>query len=130
MNLLDASATALAAAEALLARARGNLASRVVRAGAVDPGRLDAEQIAAHGLAWMATYIAALRQLREWAARLDATGELGEAQRLILMVGFGEYLAQLCGGIAMGQGEIARPHDLGLGDGDLAPLRRDPLIAG
>src|ERR1700733_7729062 len=123
MNLLDAGANALAAAEALFARGRGNLASRVVRDGAVDAGRLDTEQIAAHGLAWMATYVAALRQLREWAVRLDEAGELGEAQFLIFAVGFGEYLAQLAGGIAMGQGEIARPSELGLSESDLAPLR-------
>ena len=123
MALLTDTAAALAAAEALLARARGNLASLVVRDGSVAADRLDAEQIAAHGLAWMATYVAALRQLREWAARLDEAGELGEAHRLILAVGFGEYSAQLCGGIAMGQGEIARPRELGLGEDDLTPLR-------
>jgi (2S)-methylsuccinyl-CoA dehydrogenase len=130
MNPLEESAAALAAADALLARARGNLALRVTNGGAVDAGRLDADQIAAHGLAWMATYVAALRQLRDWALRLDGAGALGEAQPLILAVGFGEYLAQLSGGIAMGQGEIARPQDLGLGDEDLAPLRASPLVAG
>jgi (2S)-methylsuccinyl-CoA dehydrogenase len=122
MESLTTSTAALAAAEALLVTARGRLAARVMRDGAVDSARLDAEQIAAHGLAWMATYVAALRQLRFWGARLDEAGHLGEPQRLILEVGFGEYLAQLCGGIAMGQGEIARPQDLGLGDADLAPL--------
>ena len=130
MELLPATAAALDAAEALLARARSNLSGRVVRDGAVDAGRLDEEQIAAHGLAWMATYVAALRQLRGWAVRLDEAGELGEPQRPILAVGFGEYLAQLAGGIAMGQGEIARPHDLGLSDNDLTPLRASPLVAG
>jgi (2S)-methylsuccinyl-CoA dehydrogenase len=125
-QLLDATADALAAVEALVGRARANLAGRVGTAA----GGLDAEQIPAHGFAWMATYAAALRQLREWAGRLDAGGEFGEAQRLVLTVGFGEYLAQICGGIAMGQGEIARPFDLGLTEEDLVPLRRSPLIAG
>jgi (2S)-methylsuccinyl-CoA dehydrogenase len=129
-TLLDNSAAALAAADALLARARGNLAARVERDGAIDAARLDAEQLAAHGLAWMATYVAALRQLRGWAERLDDAGELGDAQRLILAVGFGEYLAQFAGGIAMGQGEIARPQDLGLTEDELAPLRRNPLATG
>ena len=110
----------------MLAQARRNLTSRIGN----DPARLDAEQIAAHGFAWMATYVAALRQLRDWATRLDEAGELGEAQRLILAGGFGEYLAQLCGGIAMGQGEIARPQDLDLSETDLAPLRNSPLMAG
>jgi (2S)-methylsuccinyl-CoA dehydrogenase len=128
--LLDHSGAALAVADALLARARGNLASRVERDGAVDAAKLDAEQLAAHGLAWMATYVAALRQLRHWARRLDEAGEFAEPQRLILAVGFGEYLAQLAGGIAMGQGEIARPQDLGIDDSELAPLRTSPLVAG
>ncbi|HEU0215195.1 MAG TPA: acyl-CoA dehydrogenase family protein [Stellaceae bacterium] len=125
-QLLDASADALAAVEALVGRARANLAARVGNNAAA----LDAEQIAAHGLAWLATYTAALRQLREWAARLDAAGELREPQQLLLAVGYGEYLAQICGGIAMGQGEIARPFDLGLTEDDLAPLRRSRFIAG
>jgi (2S)-methylsuccinyl-CoA dehydrogenase len=129
MNPLSNTVAALDAAEALLAKARANLASRVTRDGAVEAGLLDSEQLAAHALAWMATYVAALRQLRGWASRLDAAGELGEAQRLILAVGFGEYAAQLAGGIAMGQGEIARPQDLGLDDDDLAALRRSPLVA-
>jgi len=130
MSLLDSTAAALGAAEALLAQARANLSLRVAKDGAVDTARLDAEQLAAHALAWMATYVAALRQLREWSSRLDAAGELGEPQQLILAVGFGEYLAQLAGGIAMGQGEIARPQDLGLSDADLVPLRGSPLVAG
>jgi (2S)-methylsuccinyl-CoA dehydrogenase len=127
---LDSSAPALAAAEAALVQARGNLAARVMPGGRVDPSRLDQEQLAAHGLAWMATYVAALHQLREWGLRLDAAGEFGEPQRLILAVGFGEYLAQLIGGIAMGQGEIARPSELGLNESDLGPLRAAaaPLI--
>jgi (2S)-methylsuccinyl-CoA dehydrogenase len=125
-TLFDASAAALAAAETTLRQARTNLALKTND----DPRRLDAEQIAAHGLAWMATYVAALSKLRDWAMRLDEAGELGDAQKLILAVGFGEYLAQLCGGIAMGQGEFARPSDLGLGDADLGPLRAAaaPLI--
>jgi (2S)-methylsuccinyl-CoA dehydrogenase len=125
-EILQESADALAAVEALVGRARGNLGARV---GDNAVG-LDAEQIAAHGFAWMATYAAALRQLREWAARLDAAGGFGAAQRLILAVGFGEYLAQICGGIAMGQGEIVRPFELGLGEDVLAIVRRSPLIAG
>ena len=50
----------------------------------------------------------------------------GEPQRLILAVGFGEYLAQLAGGIAMGQGEIARPQDLGLERGRPGAVAREP----
>jgi (2S)-methylsuccinyl-CoA dehydrogenase len=130
MSLLNSTAAALRAAEALLTQAGANLSIRVVKDGSVNASRLDAEQLAAHALAWMATYVAALRQLREWALRLDAASEFTEAQRLILAVGFGEYLAQFAGGIAMGQGEIARPQDVRLSDADLVPLRNSPLVAG
>ncbi|MSO92429.1 MAG: acyl-CoA dehydrogenase [Rhodospirillales bacterium] len=71
-------------------------------------------QFALHGLAWMATYVAALRQMVAWARRLDASGTIAELERLILRAAFGEYLAQLSGGIAMSQGEIVRPADLGI----------------
>ena len=125
-EIFQESANALAVIEGLVAKARANLAARVGNNAAA----LDAEQIAAHGLAWLATYAAALRQLREWAGRLDAAGKFGDAQQLILAVGYSEYLAQICGGIAMGQGEIARPFDLDLTEDDLAPLRRSRLIAG
>ena len=81
-------------------------------AAASPPAALEADQFAAHGLAWVATYAEALRELAAWAARLDAAGRLGEIERLILQIGAGEYLAQLAGGIPMSQVEIARP-DLG-----------------
>jgi (2S)-methylsuccinyl-CoA dehydrogenase len=122
-EILSSTADALAAADTVLRRARSKLRERLAPDGAVAADRLDREQTAAHGLAWMATYVEALRQLREWALRLDAAGVLGEVEGLILAIGFGEYLAQLAGGIAMAQGEIARPQDLGLGEPDLAPLR-------
>jgi (2S)-methylsuccinyl-CoA dehydrogenase len=65
----------------------------------------------------------ALRQIRLWAARLDEAGEFGETEALILAVAYGDYLAQLAGGIAMAQSEIARPQDLGLAEDELGPLR-------
>ena len=45
---------------------------------------------------------------------------------------FDERAAKIEGGIAMAQGEICRPADLGLGAGDVAPLTaiRDRLIGG
>jgi len=121
---LALTAHGLAAAEEVLAAARRRLEEKVAPDGAVDPARLDAHQFAAHGLAWLATYVTALRELRRWATRLDAAHRFGETEQLILQVGFGEYLAQIQGGIALSQGEIARPADLGLDWESLAPLRR------
>jgi (2S)-methylsuccinyl-CoA dehydrogenase len=80
---------------------------------------LDRHQFAAHGLAWVATYVEALRQILAWAKRLETAGTLGEREKLILQSAFGEYLAQLQGGIALAPGEIARPADFGIEIGHL-----------
>jgi len=92
-------------------------------AGRLDPARLEAEQRAAHGLAWLATYVESLRQLAAWARRLEAGGRLGPAERLIVGIGFGEYLAQVFGGLPMSQGEIARLADLGVPAAAVAAAR-------
>ncbi len=108
--------SAVAAAEGLLNVARDRVAERVTVDGRVSGAALEADQTAAHGLAWLATYVESLRQLRGWWERLGS--EAGEAERLILQIGFGEYLWQIYGGIPMSQGEICRPQDLGLGQDD------------
>ena len=97
--------------------------------GRVSNRALEAEQSAAHALAWLATYSESLTRMRDWAEALEAEGRLGEMERLILQIGFGEYLAQVRGGIPMSQGEMARPADVGLEPGDLAALDA-PLVSG
>ncbi|WP_417519248.1 acyl-CoA dehydrogenase family protein [Minwuia sp.] len=82
--------------------------------GRIDAAKLESHQFAAHGLAWLATYVEALRELRNWAVRLDEDGKLGELERLILQAGYGEYLAQIGNGIPMNQQETVRPQDLGV----------------
>ena len=121
--LLAQTGRALGAAEMFLAAGRARLVVRVAPGGKVEHERFATEQLAAHALAWMASYVEALRQMRNWAVRLDEGGKLGEIEALILETAFGEYLAQLAGGIAMAQGEFARPQDLGLDDDEIAPLR-------
>ncbi|MFL5267792.1 MAG: acyl-CoA dehydrogenase family protein, partial [Stellaceae bacterium] len=121
--LLAATGEALSTAEIYLAAARARLFAQVAPDGRLALDRLANEQIAAHSFAWMASYVTALRQLRVWAVRLDEAGLLGEIDALILEIVFGEYLAQLAGGVPMAQAEFARPQDLGLGESDIAPLR-------
>ena len=111
ISLLD---EALAAAEAHLDEARGSVAARVQAGGRTDPALLERDQFAAHGFAWTATYVAGLREMLGWARRLEALDRLTELDRLVLQAAFGEYLAQLAGGIAISQGEVVRPADLGL----------------
>jgi (2S)-methylsuccinyl-CoA dehydrogenase len=122
-TLLATTERALGAAETFLAAVRARLVTRVAPDGAVEPKRFTAEQLAGHAFAWMASYVEALRQLRNWAVRLDDGGMLGEAEALILEIAYGEYIAQLVGGIPMAQGEFARPQDFGLADEEVAPLR-------
>ncbi|HEX3348822.1 MAG TPA: acyl-CoA dehydrogenase family protein [Acetobacteraceae bacterium] len=86
----------------------------VAPGGRIDSALLEAEQRRVHGFAWIATVVEGLAQLHGWAARLDLAGRLGAGEELLLRIGFGEYLAQLIGGLPMGQNEIVRPVDLGL----------------
>jgi (2S)-methylsuccinyl-CoA dehydrogenase len=121
--LLAATGRALDAAESFLAAARAQLAARVAPDGAVNPELFQAHQFAGHALAWVAASVEGLRQIRNWARRLDDAGALGAAEALILEIAYGEYLAQLAGGIPMAQGEFARAQDLGLAESAAAPLR-------
>ena len=116
-------AEALGAAERLLGRASETVRGRLLEGNRISPERLEREQRAAHGLAWLATTTEALRQLDSWARRLDAEGRAHETERLVLKLGTAEYLAQVFGGIPMSQNEIVRPHDLGLAEDEVAALR-------
>jgi len=113
---------AAVAADTVCAKARSRLAAQLMPGGKLSASSLDREQHAAHGLSWLATYVATLRELAAYAKRLEAEGRLGETERLTVQIAAGEYLNQIVGGIPMNQGEIARPADLGLSRADLAPL--------
>jgi len=74
-------------------------------------------------------YVEALRQLAGFAERLHEDGRFGETEELIVRIGLGEYIAQVAGGIAMSQGEIVRPADLGLGARQVAARWSETLDA-
>jgi (2S)-methylsuccinyl-CoA dehydrogenase len=86
-------------------------------------------QRALHGLAWLATYVTAIRVLADYAERLQAAGGLHEADELTIAIGVEEYLAQIAGGIPMSQGEIVRPRDLGLSPSMVVQQVEGPLAA-
>jgi (2S)-methylsuccinyl-CoA dehydrogenase len=119
---------ALAAAESVLARAQAALGAQVAPGGKIDSAALDRDQHAAHGFAWLATYVAALRAILDWANSLERVGKFGERERLILQLAFTEYVAQILGGIPMSQGEIVRPADLGLKPDDLEGLAQQAAL--
>ena len=123
-NLLKMCANGLNAAEDILQAAQRAIANRVLINGKIDGEKLNAEQFAAHGFAWLATYVEGLRQLLGWGEELEANGQFDELEKLILQAAFGEYLNQIEGGIAISQVEIIRPADLGLTSNDLVPLNK------
>ena len=128
-GLLPLAEEAVVALEGLLARAVAGVRMRVVRDGRVDAALFEAEQRAAHGLSWLATYVESLRQMAAYGTRLSAEGRFGETEALIVRIAFGEYLAQAFGGLPMSQNEILRPADMGLSAADLAAARTPAVEA-
>ncbi|WP_342077904.1 acyl-CoA dehydrogenase family protein [Yoonia sp. SS1-5] len=121
-DLLDLTAAALPAVDAVLATAKSALAAMVTEGGRVSAGHLETHQTAAHGFAWFATYAQSLHQMQNWATRLQAADKFGETEQLIHQIAFGEYLWQIYGGIQMNQGEVVRLQDIGLSQDDMRPL--------
>ncbi|HEX8168766.1 MAG TPA: acyl-CoA dehydrogenase family protein [Beijerinckiaceae bacterium] len=126
-DLVSLAQAAAKDAAALVAEARRRVRAKVAAEGRVSAERLEAEQHAAHGLAWLATYVEAIRELAAYAERLSGEGRLGETEELLVRIGIGEYLDQIFGGIPMSQGEMVRPHALGLGARDLARFRTEAV---
>jgi len=97
---------ALVAAQAYRAAAHAALAARL----ATHP--INREQRAAHGFAWVATAVAALEATLGW---LEAGQGANPLDAKVATLAFAEGIGQLVGGLPMGQNEIFRPADLGLG---------------
>ncbi|WP_170372747.1 acyl-CoA dehydrogenase family protein [Ruegeria arenilitoris] len=114
-DLLTLTGAALPAVQSVFDRARDAVREMVTAEGRVSGALVEANQTAAHGLAWLATYNQSLQQMQKWAEALDAQGKFGEMEQLLHQIAFGEYLHQVAGGIPMNQGEVVRLQDLGLG---------------
>jgi (2S)-methylsuccinyl-CoA dehydrogenase len=128
-NLLTVTGAAVAPVQAVLEIAKDKVRGLVTEQGRVSGALIEAHQTAAHGLAWLATYTQALRQMQAWAERLNAEGKFGEAEQLIHQIAFGEYLWQIYGGIPMSQGEILRLQDIGLSQDDMRALMQPEVMA-
>ena len=111
----------------LLAEATRRVRGKVLSEGRLSPERLEAEQHAAHGLAWLATYAEAVRELAAYGERLEGEGRFGEAEALLVGIGLGEYLDQIWSGIPMSQGEIVRLPALGLAAREATSFRTDAV---
>ena len=120
--LADAEA-AVSTVDALLLDATAAVRMRVSDTGKLSAAKMEAEQHAVHGLAWLATYAQSIREMTHYATRLRDEDRFGETEELLTRIGLGEYLAQVFGGIAMNQGEIVRPADFGLSADAVAKRR-------
>jgi len=121
-DLTTLTARAIGPLEAMLDSAKAAVRATCSKGDKVSGSLIEANQTAAHGLAWLATYVEALRQMQAWADRLTEAGTFGEIEQLIHQIAFGEYLLQIAGGIPMSQSEIVRPQDIGVDPQVLAGL--------
>lgn len=127
-DVLELTGAAIKPLEDYLALARNTVAEAVTADGRISGSLLEQHQTAAHGLAWLATYVEALRQMHIWARSLETNASFGEIEALILQISFGEYLWQIYGGIPMSQGEILRGQDIGLGQDDQRALMTPEIM--
>ena len=128
MTLEDVSLQAQYATEGLLDTAITSVRRRVMSGGKLHAAKIEAEQRAVHGLAWLATYVEAIREMGGYARRMSEEGRFGETEDLLTRIGLGEYLAQIFGGTPMNQGEIVRLSDFGLSESDVARFRSEPAV--
>ncbi|MEI4260906.1 acyl-CoA dehydrogenase family protein [Roseovarius sp. D0-M9] len=127
-GITDITRAALGPVDAVVAAAKSALRQSVTVDGRISGAMVDENQTAAHGLAWLATYAEALRQMQAWADRLTTDGKFGEVEALIHQIAFGEYLAQIQGGIPMSQGELLRLQDIGLTREQMAGLMTPEIM--
>ena len=130
VDLIQLSAQSLPELDNLLAAARRHLRDQLDAGGKISAALLEQHQFEAHALSWLATYVEALRQMQHWAEALQAQGGLRDMEALLLQIAFGEYLAQIYGGIPMSQGEIARLQGLGLPDARPSAAAQRLIAAG
>src|SRR5215831_18399625 len=81
--LLSYCAAAVTASDALLLAAIRAVRSRLTVEGRLLAAQIDREQRAVHGLAWVATYVQAVRELSAYAHRLTAENRFGEIEQAI-----------------------------------------------
>lgn len=127
-DLLSLTGAAVAPVEQVFEAARARVRELVSVDGRVSARAVEDNQTAAHGLAWFATYLELLRQMQGWAEKLTAEGTFGEVEQLLHQIAFGEYLAQIMGGIQMNQGEMVRLANLGVTPAEAAPLASEAIV--
>ena len=113
-NWIDLAATAAAAARGYANEVQAKLSAVIAPEGKVDAALAEENQRLTHGFAWISTTAEALFATADWAKRAKEAGAYTHVEELVLRIGFGEYCAQLAGGVPMSQNEIVRPAEFGL----------------
>jgi (2S)-methylsuccinyl-CoA dehydrogenase len=129
VQLDDLARQAHFAAEGLRDCARDAVRDRVSENGRLSANKIETEQQAVHGLAWLATYVEAIKEMAAYAERTQESSRFGDTEQLLTRIGLGEYLAQIFSGIPMNQGEIIRLADFGLAPDEIAPFRNAAVEA-
>ena len=118
-DLFQKCEASLKALDELIKKAEIHVKNKVSENGVFSTKLLEKEQFISHGFAWLKTYNMALREMLNWAKKLDENKKIFETEKLILQSAFSEYLSQIVGGIPMWQSEIIRAHDFGLTDQEI-----------
>ena len=121
-NLSETCAQALTELTPLLKTAEKFVKEKVTVGGRVNGAKVEEHQFIAHGFAWFTTYFEGINSLVNWHESIVLNGLSSETEQLILQIGVSEYLNQILTGIAMSQGEIIRPQDLGLSQSPASDL--------
>jgi (2S)-methylsuccinyl-CoA dehydrogenase len=111
---------AVSALDELYRRALPRVIDLVTENGKISAKNLDAHQLAAHALAYLATEAEAARQLMEWAERAERKNSGSRIERRTAEVYVGELLRELAGGINLGACESIGLDELQLTPKDVA----------
>jgi (2S)-methylsuccinyl-CoA dehydrogenase len=128
-NFLKLLQSVAEAATALRDQAIAAFSKSVTSGGKIDGPALEREQHAAHGLAWIATYVEALRQAASYAERMQGEGRFGDLESLLVQIGAAEYAAQLAGGVVMSQNELVRLSELGVSEAEQQAFLTADVVA-
>jgi (2S)-methylsuccinyl-CoA dehydrogenase len=127
LTLDDLARQAHFAAKDLLDCALDAMRRRVSENGKLSADKIETEQHAVHGLAWLATYVEAIKEMAAYANRMQEDGRFGETEQLLTRIGLGDYLDQIFSAIPMNQSEVVRPADFGPAPDQIAPFRNDAV---
>lgn len=120
---------AVSAIEELYRRALPHVIEHVTDGGKISAKKLDAHQLAAHALAYLATELEAARQLVEWAERCRGKSQGRDIERRTAEVYVGELLRELAGGVNLGACESIGLDELWLTPKDVAETVGQPSLA-